>query len=251
MFLDNLLPAGLAVLWAPQALLRRVRYPQKVSFGLLANLYAMRRLGKISGIDSIWDVGANEGQFAFMAHSVWPELPVYSFEPDPDCFKKLNSTFAQFAIPGRAFPYALGSEKGTKQLIRYSHNVNNSFLQRIGAGQEAQDSVRVQCITLDEISKEIQLGARAFLKLDVQGFELAVLAGAADFLAHCSYVQIEVSFASSYCSGASADEVMRFMREQGFQCVEILDLLRNVQKETHEITEVDLLFRNMKKDGCS
>lgn len=251
MFLDNLLPAGLAILGAPQALLRRVRYPQKVSFGLLANLYAMRRRGEISGIDSIWDVGANEGQFAFMAHSVWPELPVYSFEPDPDCFKKLNSTFAQFAIPGRAFPCALGSEKGTKQLIRYSHNVNNSFLQCIDAGQEAQDSIQVQCTTLDEISKEIQWGTRAFLKLDVQGFELAVLAGAVDFLAHCRYVQIEVSFASSYCSGASADEVMRFMREQGFQCIEILDLLRNVQKGTHEITEVDLLFRNIKKDGCS
>jgi FkbM family methyltransferase len=251
MFLDNLLPAGLAILWAPQALVRRVRYPQRVSFGLLANLYAMRRQGKIHGIDSIWDVGANEGQFAFMAHSVWPGLPVYSFEPDPDCFKTLISTFAQFAIPGRAFPCALGSEKGEKQLIRYSRNVNNSFLQRIDTGQEARDSVQVQCDTLDAISKEIQSGARAFLKLDVQGFELAVLAGAVDFLAHCHYVQIEVSFASSYSSGARADEVMRFMREHEFQCIEILDLLRNVQKGTHEIIEVDLLFRKIKKDRCS
>ncbi len=250
MFLDNLLPSGLAILAAPQALLRRVTNPQKVSFGLLANLYAMRRRGEITGINSIWDVGANEGQFAYMAHSVWPELPIYSFEPDPDCFEKLNSTFKQFSISGRTFPCALGSENGTKPLIRYSHNVNNSFLQRIDTQQEAQVSVQVQCTTLDEISNGIQWGANSFLKLDVQGFELDVLAGAVDFLARCRYVQIEVSFASSYCSGASADEVMRFMREHGFQCVEILDLLRNVRKGTRDITEADLLFRNVKEDGC-
>lgn len=250
MFLDNLLPSGMAILASPQALLRRVINPQKVSFGLLANLYAMRRRGEIIGIDSILDVGANEGQFAFMAHSVWPELPIYSFEPDPDCFEKLNSTFKQFSIPGRTFPCALGSEIGLKPLIRYSQNVNNSFLQRIDASQKAQDSVQVQCTTLDEVSNEIQLGANPFLKLDVQGFELGVLAGAVDFLKRCRYVQIEVSFASSYCSGAHADEVMRFMREQGFQCVEILDLLRNAREGTRDITEADILFRNMKRSGC-
>ena len=41
------------------------------------------------------------------------------------------------------------------------------------------------------------------------------------------------------------------MREHEFQCIEILDLLRNVQKGTHEITEVDLLFRKIMNDGCS
>ena len=250
MFLDNLLPSGLAVLAAPHAVWHRITNPKKVSFGLLANLYAMRRRKEIIGIDSIWDIGANEGQFAFMAHTVWPELPIYSFEPDPICFGKLDGTFKEFSISGRTFPCALGSEKITKSLIRYSESVNNSFLQRVDVKQDEQVKFEVQCATLDGVSEQIQWGRNAFLKLDVQGFELNVLAGAVDFLKRCRYVQIEVSFASTYHSGANADEVLRFMREHGFQCVEILDLLRNKQAGTRDITEVDLLFRHTKNDGC-
>lgn len=248
MFLDNLLPSGLAALAAPQALWRRLTNPNKVSFGLLANLYAMRRRGEISGIDSILDVGANEGQFAFMAHSVWPELPIYSFEPDPECFGKLEGTFRQFRIPGRPLSCALGAESGARQLMRYPQTVNNSFLQRTDTTPEGQDNVLVQCTTLDDAGRDIPHATSALLKLDVQGFELQVLGGATGFLARCRYVLVEVSFASSYRSGANADEVMRFMREHGFQCVEILDLLRNRASGNREIIEADLLFRNLRQE---
>ncbi len=248
MFLDNLLPAGMAILLAPKAFWYRITRPKKVSFGLLANLFAMRHRAEIAGIDSIWDVGANQGQFAFMAHQVWPELPIYSFEPDPDIFAELEFTFKQYAISGQVFCCALGSEIVSKELLRYPSNVNNSFLPRIGNEQEIQDKVSVNCTTLDEISQQIQKYSNVFLKLDVQGYELAVLSGALEFLSCCRYVQIEVSLVSSYYSGAKADEVMRFMREQGFQCVEILDLLRNTQNKTRDITEIDLLFRNTAKE---
>jgi precorrin-6B methylase 2 len=71
MFLDNLLPSFIGAVAAPIA--------------------KMKSKGAISGIDSIWDVGANHGQFAFMAHNVWPDLPIYSFEPDPSSVEKLQN----------------------------------------------------------------------------------------------------------------------------------------------------------------
>jgi hypothetical protein len=83
MFLDNLLPSFIGAIAAPLCFVKRIRYPDMVSFGLLASLSKMKSKGIISNIDSIWDIGANQGQFAFMAHNIWPELPVYSFEPDP------------------------------------------------------------------------------------------------------------------------------------------------------------------------
>lgn len=239
MFLDNLLPNYLGAIAAPKALLKRLRYPDMVSFGLLANLSKMRSRDIISGIDSIWDVGANQGQFAFMAHSVWPHLPIYSFEPDPESYKKLDSNFSKFSIAGRTFCYALGDKNESKLLMRYADGVNNSLLMHDQGS--VLEQVTVECTSLDNVSLDLPQVNTAFLKLDVQGFELVVLAGARDFLQKCQFVQVEVSFSPAYAEGAHAGEIILAMRNYGFECIEILDLLRD--KNTQRVVEADLLFR--------
>jgi FkbM family methyltransferase len=231
MFLDNLLPSYLGAIAAPKVLLKRLQYPDLVSFGLLANLSKMRSKGIISGIDSIWDVGANQGQFAFMAHSVWPRLPIYSFEPDPESCKKLEGNFKNFSIAGRAFCCALGDKVESKQLMRYADGVNNSLLTRDQGSVLGQ--VTVECTSLDNVSLTLPQVNTAFLKLDVQGFELVVLAGASNFLERCRFVQVEVSFSPAYAEGAHAGEIILAMREYGFECIEILDLLRD--RDTHRV----------------
>src|SRR5437868_3194933 len=41
-------------------------------------------------ISTVLDIGANAGQFAFAIHAACPEARIYSFEPLPDCFKRLQ-----------------------------------------------------------------------------------------------------------------------------------------------------------------
>jgi FkbM family methyltransferase len=241
MFLDNLLPACMGALASPAALFRRLRHRELVSFGLLANLAAMRRKSVIADIDSVWDVGANQGQFAFMAHSVWPRLPIYSFEPDPECFSRLERNFSKFRIPGRPFNVALGAERREMELVRYAEKVNNSFLPRLSDHHTLQDRITVDCNTLDEIAKRFPEVRSAFLKLDVQGFELSVLNGADDFLGRCRYVLAEVAFSSAYAGGAHADEVMAALRGHGFECIQFVDVLRDADGS---VVEADMLFIN-------
>ena len=241
MFLDNLLPGYMGALAAPSALLKRLRYRELVSFGLLANLMAMRRRGVISGIDAIVDVGANQGQFAFMAHAVWPDLPIYSFEPDPECYSRLRHHFEKFRIPGQPFNSAMGATPGRMELQRYADDVNNSFLPRVRGEADTPQQVAVDCTTLDEVGNAMTDVRAALLKLDVQGFELSVLHGAETFLKRCRYVLIEVAFSSAYAGGAHADEVMLVLRKHGFECIQLLDVLRDSQGR---IVEADMLFIN-------
>ena len=241
MFLDNLLPGYMGALAAPSALLKRLRYRELVSFGLLANLMAMRRRAVINGIDAIVDVGANQGQFAFMAHAVWPDLPIYSFEPDPKCFSHLRQHFEKFRIPGQPFNSAMGAKSGRMELQRYADDVNNSFLPRVRGEADAPERVAVDCATLDEVGGSLTGIQAALLKLDVQGFELPVLQGAEAFLKRCRYVLAEVAFSSAYAGGAHADEVMLALREQGFECIQLLDVLRDGEGR---IVEADMLFIN-------
>ena len=244
MFLDNLFPGYLGALAAPASFLKRLRHRKLVSFGLLANLQAMQKKSVIADIDAIIDVGANQGQFAFMAHSIWPEIPIYSFEPDPENFVILQQHFSKYSITGQPLNMALGSEQATLPLHRYENHVNNSFLTREEINHTSQpfEKVNVTCTTLDAISASLPKINAAFLKLDVQGFELAVLKGSVNFLQHCRYVLAEVSFTSSYTNGAHADEVMLALRTYGFECIQLLDILRD--KKSGHILEADMLFIN-------
>lgn len=249
MFLDNLLPASLGALAVPGAFMQRLKHPDMVSYGLLANLSAMQSKRVIHSIDSVWDVGANIGQFAFMAHYVWSNLPVYSFEPDPAVFGKLTLNRQRFSIPGEAFNCALGDQIGEVELFQCEDSVNNSLLEPAFADLQAQtDRVSVQCRTLDDVLHASAFQPeRALLKLDVQGFEHAVIQGASEFLQHCRYTIIEVALSSKYRHAAQAEDILRLMRERGFECIQILDVLRSDDSST--ILEMDLLFEN--KQGRS
>jgi len=244
MFLDNLLPASLGVLGAPKAFMERLRHPDMVSYGLLASLSVMKKRGVICGVDSIWDVGANTGQFAFMAHTVWPNLPIYSFEPDSKVFSLLESNFRKFSISGHCFPYALGEKEESKKLYRCENTVNTSLLQPEEEKGLLVGQSQVACKTLDAMLDMVEISASPLLKLDVQGYEAHVLRGADKFLSHCRYVIAEASFTSQYTDGVHADELICMMRERGFICIQIMDALRDKISKKKNVLEVDILFEN-------
>jgi len=242
MYLENLISPKLAVLMAPHCFLRRLWYRDLVSFGLLANLAGLERRGLFRGIDGIIDVGANIGQFAYMSHTVWPRLPIYSFEPDKECFGQLQQTFTRFEIPGTCFQVAINDYAGESQFYVYDNKVNNSFLQRYDRTIASESCVTVSCATLDGLQEELSAVKSPMLKIDVQGSELSVLRGATSLLKRCKYVQIEVSLQHAYQGNAHIADVFAAMRDHGFRWLEILDMLRMPKAEGHGIREADLLF---------
>jgi FkbM family methyltransferase len=64
----------------------------------------------------------------------------------------------------------------------------------------------------------------ALLKLDVQGFELAVLAGCAALLDRFAAVYVECSFVPLYAGQPLADEVLAYLRDQGFRLSGVYNL---------------------------
>ncbi len=242
MYLDRLVSSKLAILAAPLCFTRRLLHRELVSFGLLANLSVLARQGLFKEIDCIIDVGANIGQYAYMIHSVVPTVPIYSFEPDPECFSKLEQTFARFSIPGKCSQLALSNQAGTSIFNIYTNRANNSVLVRNDFEESGGITVTVPCSTLDLMELELSAFNNLMLKIDVQGFEMAVLSGGKSLLKRCKYVQLEVSFHHSYQENAHIADVFAMMRDSGFQCLEILDTLRLGKAEGNGLREADLLF---------
>ncbi len=240
MYIEHLVPKYLAILSSPSCFITRLRYPTLVSFGLMANLNFLRKKGVFDEVDAIVDVGANIGQFAFMAHTVMPSLPIYSFEPDPACFKELKQTFANHEIDGECFSVALTDKQGSIDLNVYESSANNSILLR--DNESAREIKKVDCSTLDVFDKKLSALEHIYLKVDVQGAELSVLRGASQFLKRCKFVQLEVSLVNAYSGNAHIADIMSVMRSEGFSCWEILDVLRKRKAKNLGIFEMDMLF---------
>jgi hypothetical protein len=78
------------------------------------------------------------------------------------------------------------------------------------------------------------------LKLDVQGAELEVLAGATETLKRCKVVQVEVSFRRVYEKAPLAHEIIRFFTEQGFRIYDIASIFK--RGNDRALLQADLFF---------
>jgi FkbM family methyltransferase len=134
------------------------------------------------------DVGANIGLYSCVLgrHGLVPSI--IAFEPDRENFARLQANIALNALGDvvEARHAAVGDEAGVVTLVPSS--ATNRGMSRIEPG--AGTGYEVASVALDAI---VPLrGATIALKVDVEGYEAQVLAGAQELLSHNSgFAQIE------------------------------------------------------------
>lgn len=181
-----------------------------------------RRLLERAGIDAVLDVGANAGQFAadLRADFGWAGR-IVSFEPLAAAYATLA---ARAAADGRwdAHPYALGDRDGTARLGVAGNSYSSSLLEMLPAHVDAAPESAVtgyetiQTRRLDSVIDAVcPAPAQLYLKLDVQGFERQVLAGAQATLARVRVLQLEMSLAPLYAGAATFAELHALLESRG------------------------------------
>ena len=160
------------------------------------------------------DGGANIGAYTrFAARLVGPNGLVHAFEPAPDNYEHLARATRRLHNV-RANRKALGESSGTSQLyISKELNVDH----RAYAIDEAREAVPLEIVALDDYFGP---GERVdLLKLDVQGYELHALRGAARVLSDNPQINVLVEL---WPHG---------LREAGGDWRELVDLLRSFAME--------------------
>lgn len=158
-------------------------------------LFAMRRY--LPGSSVIFDVGANVGNWAAKALELSPQATIHCFEPSSYTYQQLVAR--QF--PGNVICNNMGLGAKAEKLPLYVFEDGsgmNSLYQRRGLQegwniQPQQKYETVMLDTLDDYAHSRTVTHIDYLKLDVEGHELAVLQGARRMIAggHISTIQFE------------------------------------------------------------
>lgn len=135
--------------------------------------------------DVALDVGAQVGLYTLtFSRAVGRAGRVVAFEPDPRNRERLlaNAALNDFARNVTVVPTALSDRAGEATLFRSSDTGHNS-MQAAVALETRVDQIRIETTTIDEYCRRESLERIRLAKIDVEGHESAVLAGASQTLA--------------------------------------------------------------------
>ena len=208
------------------------------------------------GIDCVLDVGANQGQYGRMLRQAGYRGRIASFEPVQVSFEILRAKAAKDP-QWKVFHYALGAKAG-EQMIHVSRaTVMASFLdatefshQQFPEGMPVTRDEKVSIRTLDEVFPLVTEGLkspRVFLKMDTQGFDLQVFAGAKRTLPQVLGLQTEISIQAIYDGMPDYLESLTTYTKAGLVMTGLYPVSRD--KQTLALIELDCVMRRVPAPG--
>jgi len=175
----------------------------------------LRRLG------TVVDVGANTGQWSSMLLNLVAPARLIIVEPLPDAFRTLQQKFENNSRV-ELHNLAIGERESVETLKITRDTTGASLLQPreemravIGSNWTITSEVEVKMTTLDQLLGDVL--EVSILKIDVQGYERPVLAGAKRTLAKTKFLLIELNFMPQYEGGSWLGEIHEILtRDFGF-----------------------------------
>ena len=179
------------------------------------------------------DVGAYQGEWTRLARRVFGPVKGLMVEAQEGKAPYLDRACSE--MPGISWVNAvMGAEPG-KNVTFYEMETGSSFFPERSNASRREKSLVTR--TLDEVAADVP--GPVFLKIDVQGAELEVLAGGMETLARAELVQLEVALLP-YNEGAPVMlDVLKWMDAAGFVPFDISCYSR---PNGVDLAQIDLLF---------
>lgn len=175
---------------------------------------------------TVIDGGANVGDVAWHMRANFPAATIHAFEPDPDSFTQLSDRFLDDV---RLVPVCAGlsEQTGTATLYRYEESGLNALAPLQGdAGTHLEGygvapvgSTEIELTSIDAYCADLGIDFIDFLKLDLQGWEIPALRGAAEMAStgRIGVIYTEVNFVDLYADQDRYEHVAAVLDELGFR----------------------------------
>jgi FkbM family methyltransferase len=130
--------------------------------------------------DIVIDVGANIGMTS-MLFSQFAQR-VYAFEPSPSTFNYLKENIEDNDCSNvELFNYGLGDKAETLTITFSQDNRSGGYVSEKIRPQQGHVTEEIEVVTIDQYFIDHEIKAN-FIKIDVEGYELNVLKGGAEYI---------------------------------------------------------------------
>ena len=151
---------------------------------------------------TIFDVGANDGDFAESCRRACPTARIHAFEPNPQTYGRLEGRFRDDRRV-RTSRVALGDERTRAVLFDYEGARGTEHATLTAEAFDAiyhtqMRGVQVDVLTIDDYVAQEGLERIDYLKIDTEGHELPVLKGARQMIADRSIGCIQFEWNSHH-----------------------------------------------------
>jgi FkbM family methyltransferase len=193
-------------------------------FGRELALKRLAQIAKENNIDLLLDIGANTGQFSQKMIEAGFDKQVISFEPLSSAHPLLVKNAQKYANWYAFEQCAIGDFDGEIEINISFNSHSSSILQVKKEHTDAASSAAffskeiVPIKKLDSISSTFNSFNHLLLKIDTQGFEKNVLAGAEDLIGKkVKILQLEMSLLPLYEGLMPFEEMVGYLEKLGFK----------------------------------
>ena len=170
---------------------------------------------------TVFDIGAHHGLYTLLASKlVGPSGRVYAFEPSPRERRKLSlHVRLNLCRNVRLEGFALGEQAGEAEFFVVEGRETGCNSLRPPAVQEPTKALRVRVASLSDFLVWQHIERVDFIKMDVEGAELAVLKGAGHLLERPPrpVILAEVYDIRTEPWGYRAREIVTFLQQRGYR----------------------------------
>lgn len=220
--------------------LKRFR-PESCEWARLADMLLAHR------VSTVFDVGANRGQFGRNLRDSGFEGRIVSFEPVLEAHEELCRVAFRDSLWTVAERMAIGDSDGQADIHVANNLASSSLLPMLDSHLSADPNSgfvateAVPMVRLDSVADGfLKNGEPFFIKIDVQGFESKVLDGAPVLLKRATGLQLELSLTPLYEGETLFRPMLDRLRESGFELWSLVPGF--VDPRTGRLLQVDGVF---------
>jgi FkbM family methyltransferase len=177
---------------------------------------------------TICDVGGNVGQTSVDFRLSFPEARIDSFEPFPAAYEHLVQAAERYRF--NAHKLALG-ETNTTTTVTADPNSPSTLNSLVSVQSDTTNQVPVE-ISINTLDSWLEANAIAkldILKIDTEGFEVAVIKGASNTLSQkrLSSLIVEVGLAPHDSQHCDMQEIVALLESYGYRMANLFDVVHD------------------------
>lgn len=169
--------------------------------------------------DQFIDVGANLGQYLFVAERLIPANQIFGFEPHPNLAERLRKLFPEVHISQDALSNSGGKTQFKIPFFdnREIHTRGTLKTEHRETGETKSKLIDVNISTLNDYASNHQINNIALIKIDVEGAEFDVVSGASEIIKSQQPVLI-IEIEQRHHKSNIADFIRQTEQEFGYTC---------------------------------